>query len=378
MIATERQLEERLLRPTPTTREAMRRLDGDLLVLGAGGKMGPSLVRLARRSADEAGRRDLRIIAVSRFSSAGLCDELRREGIETIACDLLDEDQRRTLPAAPNVLFMLGHKFSGESPPRNGVGSRFRDKSSTASNKTGHVAKSTPDPFHAAQPPGAERYWAMNVYLPGLLAEQYRSSRIVAFSSGNIYPFTKVGQPAPREDASLGPIGEYATTVLGRERVLQHVSLYHGTPVCLLRLNYAAEARYGVLVDLAESILARRPISLAVPELNFIWQGHANAVALQCFPLAASPASVLNLTGIERHRVRDLAAQIGRRLGVEPIFADDQGDAALVSDASRCRELFGEGDINTDELIELVAGWLQSGGRTLGKPTKFQVTDGKF
>jgi nucleoside-diphosphate-sugar epimerase len=227
-------------------------------------------------------------------------------------------------------------------------------------------------------PTGPERYWAMNVYLPGLLAEQYRRSRIVAFSSGNIYPFTKVGQPAPSEDAPLGPIGEYATTVLGRERVLQHVSVYHGTPVCLLRLNYAVEARYGVLVDLAEVILARQPISLAVPEVNFIWQGHANAVALQCFPLAASPASVLNLTGSERHPVRDLAERIGRRLGVAPIFADDAGTTALVSDASRCRELFGPGDMNTDELIDLATHWLQSGGQTLGKPTKFQVTDGKF
>jgi nucleoside-diphosphate-sugar epimerase len=218
----------------------------------------------------------------------------------------------------------------------------------------------------------------MNVYLPGLLAEQYRRSRIVAFSSGNIYPFTKVGQPAPIEDAPLGPIGEYATTVLGRERVLQHASISHGTPVCLLRLNYAVEVRYGVLVDLAEAILGRRPISLAVPEVNFIWQGYANAVALQCFPLAASPASALNLTGTGRHRVRDLAARLGSRLGIEPIFAGAEGDTALVSDAWRCRELFGPPELDAEELIDLVAHWVQSGGRTLGKPTKFQVTDGKF
>ncbi len=363
MITTEEQLEERLSRPTSGTVEAMRHLEGDLLVLGAGGKMGPSLVRLARRSADEAGRRDLRVIAVSRFSSPGVCDALRRDGIETIACDLLDEKQRRSLPPAPNVLFMLGHKFSGDS-------SRLapRDESSRGARCL----------HYGAQHGGAERYWAMNVYLPGLLAEQYRQSRIVAFSSGNIYPFTKVGQPAPKEDAPCGPIGEYATTVLGRERVLQYVSIAHRTPVCLLRLNYAVEARYGVLVDLAEAILARRPISLAVPEVNFIWQGHANAVALQSFPLAASPANILNLTGTDRHRVRDLAERIGRRLDVEPIFADTEGDTALVSDASRCRELFGAGDMDVEELINFVADWLKAGGHTLGKPTKFQVTDGKF
>jgi hypothetical protein len=364
VITTEKQLDERLSRPTPATIDAMRRLEGDLLVLGAGGKMGPSLVRLARRSADEAGRRDLGVIAVSRFSSAGLADELRRDGIETIACDLLDENERRVLPASPNVLFMLGHKFSGDSGDSGDSGRLApRDESSRGAR---------------CAPSGAERYWAMNVYLPGLLAEQYRRSRIVAFSSGNIYPFTKVDQPPPSEGSPLGPIGEYATTVLGRERVLQYVSLARGTPVCLLRLNYALEARYGILVDLAEAILARRPISLAVPEVNFIWQGHANAVALQSFPLATSPASALNLTGAERHRVRDLAERLGRRLGIEPIFGEGEGEVALVSDASRCRELFGPPDMDADELIELAAGWLQSGGRTLGKPTKFQVTDGKF
>jgi nucleoside-diphosphate-sugar epimerase len=357
MITTESQLEERLSRPMPATVEAMRALEGDLLVLGAGGKMGPSLVRLARRSADEAGRRDLRVIAVSRYSTPGQQDELQRDGIETIPCDLLDEAQRRALPESPNVLFMFGHKFSDSRhlAPRDDSSREARC-------------------LHS----GPERYWAMNVYLPALLAEQYRSSRIVAFSSGNIYPFTKVGEPAPKEGSTLGPIGEYASTVLGRERMLEYASIAHSTPVCLLRLNYAVEARYGVLVDLAEAILARRPISLAVPEVNFIWQGYANAVALRSFPLAASPAGSLNLTGAERHRVRDLAERLGRRLGVEPVFADVEGDRALVSDASRCRELFGASDMDTDELIELTATWLESGGHTLGKPTKFQVTDGRF
>jgi len=309
-------------------------------VLGAGGKMGPSMVRLARRSADEAGRKDLRVIAVSRFSSPGLQDSLERDGVETLACDLLDETARRALPQAANVLFMFGHKFSASEGP--------------------------------------QRHWAMNVYLPGLLGEQYRQSRIVCFSSGNIYPFTSPGEPPPKEDAPCEPLGEYATTVLGRERVMQYVSLRYGTPVCLLRLNYAVEARYGVLVDLAEKILARQPIDLSVGEVNYIWQGYANSVALQSFPLAASPADILNLTGVERHRVRDLAQRLGQRLDVEPIFAGEEGPSSLVSDASRCSALFGPPEIGADNLLELVAAWLASGGPTLGKPTKFQVRDGKY
>ncbi|MBI1900646.1 MAG: NAD(P)-dependent oxidoreductase [Planctomycetia bacterium] len=338
-VLSETQLEERLSRPTALSVEAMCSLGGDLLVLGAGGKMGPSLLRLARRSADAAGAA-AGIAAASRFSTPGLADALRREGIEIHAGDLLDEGFRRTLPDAPNVLFMMGHKFS------------------------------------ASDLPGT--YWMMNVHVPGLLAEQFRRSRIVCFSSGNVYPFTRTGSPAPKEDAPIAPVGEYAWSVAGRERMLEYTSARHGTPVGLLRLNYAAECRYGVLVDLEEKIAAGRPIDLSVPELNFVWQGYANAVALRAFSLARSPAEILNVTGTERHRVRDLAMGLGRRLGVEPRFAGPEGDSSLVSDAARCRDLFGPPDVEAEELMDLVASWLQSGGRTLGKATKFHVRDGKY
>jgi nucleoside-diphosphate-sugar epimerase len=339
-IASEADLEELLSRPTTGAVAAMRELDGDLLILGAGGKMGPSLARLARRAADEAGRRDLRVIAVSRFSSAAVRDELERAGVEVIACDLLEESARRDLPQAPNVLFMLGHKFGGSDGP--------------------------------------ERYWAMNVYLPGLLAEQFQKSRIVCFSSGNVYPFTPLSEPPPKEDAAVSPIGEYALTVLGRERMLQYASVRHGTPVCLLRLNYAVEPRYGVLVDIAGKIVSRQPIDLAVPEVNVIWQAHANAVALQSLTLAKSPAEVLNLTGLERHKVRDLALRLGHHLRIEPTFTGAEGTSALLSDASRCHELFGPPELDTEAIIALTAAWLAAGGRTLEKPTKFHVRDGKF
>ena len=348
LLQTESDLEEFLSRPTPLSLRAARELSGDLLVLGMGGKMGPSLVRLARRSLDEAGRRDVRVIGVSRFSAdrltpsstTGLRRELERDGIETIACDLLDPAARAKLPQSPNVLFMLGHKFSaGEGP---------------------------------------ERYWAVNVLLPALLAEQFQQSRIVCFSTGNVYPFTTAGEPLPTEQTPTNPVGEYAVTALGRERMIQWTSQQHGTPACLLRLNYAVEPRYGVLVDIAQKILARQSVDLTTPLVNIIWQGYANAVALAAFSQCASPASILNLTGLETLRVRELAIGLGQRLGIEPTFQEPEGARSLLSDATRCHQLFGSPELTTDELLDMTCGWLRRGGRTLGKPTKFQVQDGKF
>lgn len=337
---TEAEVEERLSRPTPGSIQAMHNLDGDLLVLGVGGKMGPSLAQLARRSADAAGRNRLRVIGVSRFSSGGLRDELEAAGVETVACDLLDEASRRELPQVPNVLFMMGHKFSASDGP--------------------------------------SMYWAMNTYLPGIMAEQYRTARIVCFGTGNVYPFTPVSEPQPTEQTHCSPLGEYAITALGRERMLEYVSRRYGTPVCLLRLNYAVEPRYGVLVDLGQQIMAGTPIDLTTPYVNFIWQGYANMVALRAFSLVRSPAEVLNLTGAGKVHVRTLAEELGRRLGVEPKFKEPEGTTALLNDASRCHALFGPPDVQDSELLDWAAAWLLAGGRTLGKPTKFQVRDGKF
>lgn len=339
-ITTEEALEERLSRPTPGSIEAMRRLDGDLLILGVGGKMGPSLARLARRSADAAGLHQLRIIGASRLSDAALRQRLQRDGIETVACDFQDPQQRALLPRVPNVIFAFGYKFRHDDTP--GL------------------------------------YWVHNVAIPLALAEQFRGARIVCFSSGNIYAFTPRGQPAPTERDAPRPVGEYATTVWGRERVVQYVSARYESPACLLRLNYAVEARYGVLVDLAERLLAGRPIPLRVPEVNFVWQGYANAVALQAFSLCRTGGEILNVTGLQRHHVRDLAEGLGRRLGIAPQFAGPEGPAALLSDARRCHELFGPPELDAEQLMDLVATWLRAGGRTLGKPTKFEVTDGQF
>lgn len=340
LITSEAELEERLSRPTSGTIRAMEALDGDLLIFGVGGKMGPSLARMARRSAEEAGQRDLRIIGVSRFTSPQVREQLERDGIETLACDLLDPAARAKLPDAANVLLMLGFKFGAKSSP--GLA------------------------------------WAMNTYVPGALAERYRDARIVAFSTGNVYPYVPVPGPQPTEETPCGPVGEYATTAWGRERMLQHVSQQFGTPVCLLRLNYAVDLRYGVPVDLARQILAGEPIDLSTPYVNVVWQGYANAVTLQAFSLATSPAEILNLTGPGCHRVRDLAEGLGRRLGVEPKYSGAEGSTALLNDASRCHHLFGPPDVDIEELLDLVAAWIRSGGRTLDKPTKFQVRDGEF
>ncbi len=339
-ITNEADLEERLSRPTPGTIRAMQELDGDLLILGAGGKMGPSLARLARRSLDEAGGTRHRVIAVSRFSEKGLADELNAQGVETVACDLLDTAARSRLPDVPNVLSMLGHKFS--------------------------------------QGDLAGKHWVVNVQLIGTLAEQYRQSRIVAFSSGNVYPFTPLDAAQPTEATACEPRGEYAMTAWGRERVIEYVSAANGTPVCLLRLNYAVELRYGILVDLATQMLAGEVIDLGVPQVNLVWQGYANSVALQSFRLATSPAEILNITGTQRHSVRELATGLARRLQVGVNFSESEGNAALLNDASRCHELFGQPQPETERLLDWVADWMSRKGRTYGKPTKFQVSDGRF
>lgn len=339
-IDSEEQLDDLLAEPTPLSVDAMQKMEGDLMILGVGGKMGPSLARLARRSADAAGKKNLRILGVSRFSQPGLAGQLNAEGIETIACDLLESAGRGQLPLPENVLIMTAFKFGASDRP--------------------------------------DLAWATNVYLPGLLAEQFRMSRLVTFSTGNVYPLVPVDSGGASEATPPRPLGEYAITALGRERMMEYVSHEFQTPVCLLRLNYAVELRYGVLVDLGQKILSGEPIDLGMSRVNIVWQGYANAVALQGFQLASSPADALNLTGPETLRIRTLAEQLGQRLGEEPKFSGEEGETALLNDASRCHERFGPPEVNVEKLLDWTAAWLKAGLPTHGKPTKFQVRDGKF
>jgi hypothetical protein len=338
-IDTEAQLEERLARPTPADVAAMRDLDGDVVVLGVGGKMGPSLVRLMRRAATEAGVKK-RIIAVARFSDKALPAALEADGIETIACDLLEDGALASLPDAPNVIFMAARKFGT-------TGSEYLS-------------------------------WAINTQLPAMVADRYRKSRIVCFSSGNIYPFRPIQFGGATEGTHAAPQGEYAQSVLGRERIFENGSHRWGTPVAILRLNYAIDLRYGVLADIASAVYRREPVDVRMPLVNIIWQGDANSVCIRSFPFCQSPPFVLNLTGPETFSTRWIAEEFGKHFGREPIFSGEESSSALLSNAAKSHRLFGYPTVTADEMIEWVAHWIERGNPMLGKPTHFQTRDGKF
>lgn len=339
-IQSTEELDDRLSRPTGADASAIASLDGDLLVLGAGGKMGPSLCELARRASDKAGIRK-RIIAVARFTDSELPNKFRRQSIETISSDLLEPGALTRLPDVANVIFMAARKFGST---------------------------------------GAEHLtWAMNSYLPGLVAERYRNARIVAFSTGNVYPLRSIADGGATESTPVGPIGEYAQSALGRERMFEYGSAKWGTLVSILRLNYAVELRYGVLVDIGRAVFERRPVSLAMPYVNVVWQRDANSWCLRSFAHCQAPPFILNITGPETLSVREIALQFAKHFDVEPIFdSQSEGPTSLLSDATRAHKLFGLPTVSPADLIEWTAEWIQHGGASLNKPTHFDARDGKF
>jgi hypothetical protein len=338
-IKTVEELEERLSRPTGADVSAMAALDGDVLILGAGGKMGPSLCALARRAADQA-KVSKRIIAVSRFAADSARRELSSQNIETISCDLLEPGELGKLPDIKNVIFMAARKFG----------------------TTG----------------SAHLTWAMNTYLPGLVAERYRKSRIVTFSTGNVYPLRPVHEGGAVESDPADPQGEYAQSALGRERMFEYGSYKWSTPVTILRLNYAVELRYGVLADIGQAVFERRPIDLRMGFVNVIWQGDANSVCLRSFAYCQAPPLILNLTGPETLSVRHLAGEFGRHFGIEPVFEFEESPTSLLSDATKSHGLFGCPEVKPAEVVEWVADWIRSDGPMLNKPTHFATRDGKF
>jgi nucleoside-diphosphate-sugar epimerase len=333
------QLEDLLSEPTDAAVDALARLDGDLLILGVAGKMGPTLARMARRASQQAGVHR-RIIGVARFTDPSQENRLRPHGIEPIPCDLLDPDQLARLPEIPNVLYMVGMKFGS----------------------TGQEA----------------RTWAVNCWLPGMVCRKFSRARIVAFSTGNVYGLVPVSGGGSRETDPPAPVGEYAMSCLGRERMFEHFSRTLQIPMVLLRLNYAAELRYGVLVDIAQKVQAGLPIDLAMGYLNAIWQADANAMTLAAFSQAATPPAILNLAGPELLSVRGLAEDFGRLLGRPVAFAGRENADALLSNGELARRLFGKPRVNAEQMVRWVAEWLTRGGETLGKPTHFEVRDGKF
>lgn len=332
-------LEENLSRPTPELVRDLQRLDGDLVVLGVGGKMGPTLARMARRSLDEGGS-TRRVIGVSRFSDPKARASLEAAGVATLPCDLLDREQVLRLPDAGALVSAVGQKFG----------------------TTGAAAFT----------------WATNAYLPGLIAERYRGVRTMAFSTGNVYPLMPADGPGASEETPPGPVGEYAQSALGRERMFEYFSRKDGTPTSFCRLNYATELRYGVLHEIARKVWSGEPIDLATGSVNVIWQADANAAALRLLFLATSPPFVLNVTGPERLSVRDLASRFGALLGREPVFAGSPEPTALLSDARKMAGLFGAPRTSVEQAMTWTADWVRAGGATIGKATHFQTRDGRF
>jgi nucleoside-diphosphate-sugar epimerase len=329
------ELEDLLSEPSAALAEDLKKVPGAIMVLGVGGKMGPTLARMARR-ADE----DRRVIGVARFSEPGLREQLQEYGVECIAAELLEREALAGLPDAPNVVFMAGRKFGS----------------------TGNEALT----------------WAMNGYVPALVAERFARSRIVVFSTACVYPFVETGGPgAPESFSPLSPIGEYANSCVARERMFEYFSQTHQTPGRLLRLSYAIDMRYGVLHDVAEKVLRREPIDLNMGHANVIWQGDANERALRALAYCEAPMSPLNLSG-PKVSIREIAAGLGRRLGVEPVFTGSEASSALLVDCSEADRLFGAPEVGLDTMLDWTADWVGRGGASLGKPTHYEARDGQY
>jgi uncharacterized protein YbjT (DUF2867 family) len=337
-IQTVAQLEDLLSEPTAGVVETLGRLEGDLIVLGAGGKMGPSLCRMARRASDAAGAQR-RVIGVSRFSSDQVEAQMRADGVETIQCDLLNADALAALPEATNVVYMAGRKFGSKGN----------------------------EPLT----------WAMNTHLPALVAQRFRRSRIVAFSTA-LYGFTPVNLGGPVETDPPNPAGEYYNSCLGRERIFQHFSGTLGIPMTLIRLSYANELRYGVLLDVAKKVWAGASIDVAMGHAHVIWQGDASAMALASFDHVADPPRALNVTGPDLVSIREVAEQFSRLLDRPATFTGEEAPDALLCNAALAHRLFGLPRVSVDRMILWIADWVRRGGDSLGKPTHYEVRDGKF
>lgn len=330
---------KKLLEPSQKLIEDVARLEGDIIILGVGGKMGPDLARLAKQAVDKADIKK-RIIGVARFSEPSLKEQLNQQGIETITADLLNDEQLQLLPDVKNVLYLAGQKFG------------------TA---------------------GKESFtWAMNAYLPGRVAEKFKNSKIVAFSTGNVFPLSPIKTNGFAEDCPTGPVGEYAQSCLGRERLFQYSSLKYKTPVLIYRLNYANDVSYGVLLEIAKSVNEEKTIDLQMGHVNIIWQGDANEMALRCFHHCSSPPKILNIAGPETVSVRWIAEEFGKLFNKNPLFINEEKPTALLSNAAESFRLFGYPHVTLKQMIELLAGWLLSGGKTINKPTHFQEREGNY
>lgn len=328
-------LDDLLCRPSQALIDDLCKVGGDIMVLGVAGKMGPTLAGLAKAAVP-----DRRVIGVARFSEPGVKDWLQRRGVETINCDLLDEAAIKALPKAPNIIFMAGRKFGAE----------------------GDLALT----------------WAMNSHVPAMVAQAFATSRIVAFSTGCVYPFVPTDSGGSREDMPPNPPGEYAQSCVGRERMFEYFSRKFATPGRLFRLNYAIDMRYGVLHDIASKVLQGKPIDVGLGHVNFIWQGDASAQALRCLAHCDTPTSPINVSGHETLAVRDLAARFGELFGRQPVITGREEPTAWLTNTSQAVKLFGLPIVDTAQLIRWTADWVSRAMPSLGKPTKYEVRDGRY
>lgn len=336
---TEEKLNHLLSTPSDQLVEDIKKIKGDIMVLGAGGKMGPSLCLLAKRAIDKAGI-SKKVYAVSRGSDKIATELMQSNGIEVIACDLLDKGQLYALPEVENVIYMAGRKFGTD-------GNEWQT-------------------------------WAMNSTLPAFVADKFKKSNIVVFSSGNIYPIVPLSSGGCTEKDKVMPNGEYAMSCLARERAFEYAANTYGTKIFTYRLNFAVDLRYGVIFDVADKILKGEPIGLSTPCFNFIWQGSANEYAIRGLLHASAPATIMNITGPETVSIKKMAIKLGEYLGKEPIFENECGTDAYLNDASLAMETFGYPSVSAETLIRWQAEWLLDGGRTLGKPTHFEERKGSY
>lgn len=333
------ELEAKLAEPSEALVRDIAEIDGDIMLLGIGGKMGPSLARLAQNALKQAGV-SKKIYGASRFSDKALKAELEADGIETIAVDLLDDSQLQQLPDVKNVIYMAGNKFG------------------TTGNE--HFT------------------WAMNAYLPGRVAEKYRNSRIVVFSTGNVYPLTPVFSGGATEATPPGANGEYGMSCLGRERVFESFSHRYDIPMAIYRLNYAIDLRYGVLLEIARSVKAGKPVDVSMGHFNVVWQGDANEWALRCLNVCSTPPAVFNMSGPETLSMRWVAHEFAKRFGTEPNLIGQEADTALLSNSSKAHKTFGYPRVSILQMIDWIAEWVEIDGATWNKPTHFQEREGKY
>lgn len=336
---TEEKLDTLLTTPSDALVENVKKIKGDIMVLGAGGKMGPTLCILAKNAIEKAGVQK-RVIAVSRFTDPIATELLHKNNVETISCDLLNTEQLRALPETENIIYMAGRKFGTD-------GSEWKT-------------------------------WAMNATLPAFVAEKFQKSNIVVFSSGNIYPIVPLSGGGCSEEDKVGPIGEYTMSCLARERAFEYAANHYGTKIFMYRLNFAVDLRYGVLYDMADRIMKGEPISIATPVLNCIWQGSANEIAIRGLLHAESPAKIMNVTGPETVSIQKAAKMLGKILGKEPIFEGEPGNDAYLNDSAEAMETFGYPAVSIRTLIRWQAEWILDGGRALGKPTHFEERKGSY